>query len=228
VKTDRSDLGKQTLLSREGGDQLPARESGRVAPVAVRASVVVDAECSGGNETESNIAIARQGRLSSAPVTELLAKWGAGDEEALRDLVPLIYQELRRLAHRYLQGERPDHTLRSTALVHEAYLRLSKQKQVQFQNRAHFFAVSAQLMRQILVEYARKHGAAKRGGGCKVSLEDAPSPFEGRGIELVALDDALKGLAQLDAQQSWIVECVSLAVFLSRRRRRCWAFHRLQ
>jgi RNA polymerase sigma factor (TIGR02999 family) len=145
-------------------------------------------------------------RLSSAPVTELLAKWAAGDEEALRELVPLIYQELRRLAHRYMQRERPDHTFQSTALVHEAYLRFSKQEHVEFQNRAHFFAVAAQLMRQILVEYARRHRAAKRGGGCKVSLEDAPPPFEGRGIELVALDDALKGLARLDPQQSRIVE----------------------
>lgn len=120
--------------------------------------------------------------------------------------MPLIYQELRRLAHRYMQRERPDHTFQSTVLVHEAYLRLSKQKHVEFQNRAHFFAVAAQLMRQILVEYARRHRAAKRGGGCKVSLEDAPPPFEGRGIELVALDDALKELARLDPQQSRIVE----------------------
>ena len=145
-------------------------------------------------------------RLSSAPVTELLAKWAAGNEGALRDLVPLVYRELRRLAHRYLQRERPDHTFESAALVHEAYLRLSKQKHVEFQNRAHFFAVAAQLMRQILVEYARRHRAAKRDGGCKVSLEDAPPPFAGRGIELVALDDALKGLARLDPQQSRIVE----------------------
>jgi RNA polymerase sigma factor (TIGR02999 family) len=145
-------------------------------------------------------------RRSSAPVSELLAKWRAGDEEALRDLVPLIYQELHRLAHRYLQRERPDHTLQSTALVHEAYLRLSKQKQVQFQNRSHFFAVSAQLMRQILVDYAKSHRAAKRGGGTKLSLEEAPWLSEERGVELVLLDDALNGLARLDPQQSRIVE----------------------
>jgi RNA polymerase sigma factor (TIGR02999 family) len=145
-------------------------------------------------------------RLSPAAVTELLAKWGAGDEEALHNLVPLVYRELRRLAHRYLQRERPDHTLQSTALVHEAYLRLSKQKQVTFQNRAHFFAVSAQLMRQILVEYARSHRAAKRGGGYKLSLEEAPWLSEERRVELVLLDDALNGLARLDLQQSRVVE----------------------
>lgn len=145
-------------------------------------------------------------RLSSASVSQLLAKWKAGDEQALRDLVPLIYEELHRLAHRYLQKERPDHTLQSTALVHEAYLRFSKQKQVGFQNRAHFFAASAQLMRQILVDYARSHRAGKRGGGYKLSIEEAPWLSEERGADLVLLDDALKGLAKLDPQQSRIVE----------------------
>lgn len=145
-------------------------------------------------------------RLSSASVSQLLEKWRAGDEEALRDLVPLIYEELHRLAHRYLQRERPDHTLQSTALVHEAYLRFSKRKQVDFQNRAHFFAASAQLMRQILVDYARSHHAGKRGGGYKLSIEETPWLCEERGADLVLLDDALKGLAKLDPQQSRIVE----------------------
>lgn len=145
-------------------------------------------------------------RLPSASVSQLLAKWRAGDEEALRDLVPLIYEELHRLAHRYLQRERPDHTLQSTALVHEAYLRFRKQKQVEFQNRAHFFAASAQLMRQILVDYARSHRAGKRGGGYKLSIEEAPWLCEERGADLVQLDDALKGLAKLDPQQCRIVE----------------------
>ncbi len=107
--------------------------------------------------------------LSSQPVSELLAKWQAGDQEAFRALVPLVYNELRRLAHRYLRKERPDHTLQSTALVHEAYLRLTRQEAVHFENRAHFFAISAQLMRQILVEYARRRRAAKRDGGYKVT-----------------------------------------------------------
>ena len=145
-------------------------------------------------------------RLSSKPVSELLAKWEAGDGEALRALVPLIYNELRRVAHHYLRSERPDHTLQSTALVHEAYLRLIKQKPAHFENRAHFFAVSAQLMRQILVEYARRRRAAKRDGGHRLTLEDAQSLLKGRSVDLAALDDALNGLARLDARQSRIVE----------------------
>ena len=145
-------------------------------------------------------------RLSSKPVSELLAKWEAGDGEALRALVPLIYNELRRLAHHYLRSERPDHTLQSTALVHEAYLRLVKQEPAHFENRAHFFAVSAQLMRQILVEWARRRGAAKHDGGYKLTLEDAQSLLKGHGVDLAALDDALNGLARLDARQSRIVE----------------------
>jgi RNA polymerase sigma factor (TIGR02999 family) len=102
-------------------------------------------------------------------VAELLAKWGAGDQEALNALVPLVYGELRSLAHRYLRHERPDHTLQSTALVHEAYLRLRKQGIQEFENRAHFLAISAQLMRQILVEYARTRNAAKRNPGSWLS-----------------------------------------------------------
>jgi len=145
-------------------------------------------------------------RLSSKPVSELLAKWEAGDGEALRALVPLIYNELRRLAHHYLRSERPDHTLQSTALVHEAYLRLVKQEPAHFENRAHFFAVSAQLMRQILVEWARRRGAAKHDGGYKLTLEDAQSLLKGHSVGLAALDDALNGLARLDARQSRIVE----------------------
>ena len=143
---------------------------------------------------------------SSHPVSELLAKWKAGDQEALQDLVPLIYNELRRLARRYLQKERPDHTLQSTDLMHEAYLRLTKQRPMHFENRAHFFAVSAQLMRQILVEYARRRRTVKRDGGYKLTLDDAVSLVKGRSTDLVALDDALNGLSQFDAQQSRIVE----------------------
>jgi len=144
--------------------------------------------------------------LSFEPITELLAKWEAGDEEAFRALVPRVYKELRRLAHHYLQKERPDHTLQTTALVHEAYVRLARQEPVRFESRAHFFAVSAQLMRQILVEYARRRLAAKRHGGCKVTLEGAASLLEKPAVDLMALDDALKGLARLDPQQSRIVE----------------------
>jgi RNA polymerase sigma factor (TIGR02999 family) len=145
-------------------------------------------------------------QLSPEPISALLAQWQAGDEEAFRALVPLVYNELRRLAHRYVQRERPDHTLQSTALVHEAYLRLSQQEAVHFENRAHFLAVAAQLMRQILVEYARRRRAAKRDGGYKITLDGAASLLKQQTVDLMALDDALNGLARLDPQQSRIVE----------------------
>ena len=145
--------------------------------------------------------------LPSQPVSELLAKWRDGDEESLRRLVPLVYHELRRLAHYQLRKEHPGHTLQSTALVHEAYLRLQKQEQVRFENRAHFFAVCALLMRQILVQYARRQKAAKRhGGGTRLTLNDAVELMKNQNVDLLALDDALDGLAKLDAQQSQIVE----------------------
>lgn len=143
---------------------------------------------------------------SSNLVTELLAKWGVGDQEALEELVPLVYDELRRVAHRYLRHERPDHTLQSTALVHEAYLRLQKQGAKEFENRAHFFAISAQLMRQILVEHARRRLAAKRAGGHRLALDDSVSLVKSKSVDLVLLDDALTGLARLDPRQSRIVE----------------------
>jgi RNA polymerase sigma factor (TIGR02999 family) len=145
--------------------------------------------------------------LSSQPVSELLAKWQAGDEGAFHALVPVVYNELRRLAHHYLRKERPDHTLQSAALVHEAYLRLAGQEEpVHFENRAHFIAVLAQLMRQILVEYARRRGAAKRDGGFQVTLDSAERLLKERTVDLIVLDDALKGLSRLDPQQSRIVE----------------------
>src|SRR6267378_4267749 len=142
----------------------------------------------------------------SQPVSELLAKWRAGDEESLERLLPLVYNELRRLAHNYLRKERPGHTLQSAALVHEAYLCLMKQEPMEFENRAHFFAVCAQLMRQILVQYARRRNAAKRDGGYKLTLDESLVPARSRSVNLIALDDALSGLAKLDQQQSRIVE----------------------
>ena len=143
---------------------------------------------------------------TSQPISELLAKWRTGDEESLRRLVPLVYNELRRLAHYELRKERPDHTLQSTALVHEAYLCLAKQHPMNFENRVHFFAVCAQLMRQILVQYARRRRAAKRDGGHKLTLDGVIALPKSRSVDVVALDDALKGLASLDPQQSRIVE----------------------
>jgi RNA polymerase sigma factor (TIGR02999 family) len=143
--------------------------------------------------------------LPPKTVSELLATWHAGNDEALRAAIPLVYDELRRVAHHYLQKERPGHTLQSTALVHEAYMRLERQGAAEFKNREHFLAICAQLMRQILVEYARSRNAGKRDGGFRLELDDALA-FKTRSVDMVALDDALKELAKLDQQQSRIVE----------------------
>jgi RNA polymerase sigma factor (TIGR02999 family) len=143
---------------------------------------------------------------ASQPVSDLLAEWRSGEEKSLQRLVPLVYNELRRLAHYYLRDERPDHTLQTTALVHEAYLCLTKQKPVQFENRSHFFAVCAQLMREILVQYARRRKAAKRDGGYKLSLDSAVAMLGRRSVDMVALDDALNRLARLEPQQCRVVE----------------------
>jgi RNA polymerase sigma factor (TIGR02999 family) len=137
-------------------------------------------------------------------VTELLRRWRKGDQEALDSLVPLVYEELRRVAHNHLRQERSDHTLQSTALVHEAYLRLVEGT-VEFQNREHFFAVASQLMRQILVDYARRHRSKKRDGGFKLIVDEAIR-LPTKAVDLVDLDDALKDLARMDVQQSRVVE----------------------
>lgn len=146
-------------------------------------------------------------QTSSRQVSKLLLSWGKGDPGAREALIPLVYDELRRLARRHLRGERPDHTLQSAALVHEAYLRLIRQEQPQWQNRAHFFGVAAQLMRHILVDHARRRAAAKRGAGApRLTLDaDVALPQE-REVDVVALDDALKQLAALDEQASRVVE----------------------
>ena len=143
---------------------------------------------------------------SPGPVSQLLKNWREGDSEALDALVPLVYADLRRLAHRYLQTQRPDHTLQSTALVHEAYLRLAKREKMRFENRAHFFAVLARIMRQILVDYARNQHAAKRDAGIKLVLDEAIAPGPLRQVNVVVLDDALQGLSRLDSRQGQIVE----------------------
>jgi RNA polymerase sigma factor (TIGR02999 family) len=144
---------------------------------------------------------------SSNPVTALLIRWREGDPQALEALMPLVYEELRRLAHYYLQRERREHTLQSTALVHEAYLRLAGQNAPQWQNRAHFFGIAAHLMRQILVEYARGHSAAKRGGSaCKLTLDEAELLTSQVDVDVVALDRALTELSEVDVQQGRIVE----------------------
>ncbi len=139
-------------------------------------------------------------------VSELLEQWTDGDGRALDALFPLVYDELRRLARSYLRSERAGHTLQSTALVHEAYLRLVNQN-ASWQNRAHFFGIAAQMMRRILVDHARTHNAARRGeGACKVTLDEEIAGVEQRDINVLAVDEALTRLAQFDAQQSRIVE----------------------
>ncbi len=146
----------------------------------------------------------------SAPqqrVTELLAQWSNGDNAALAELTPLIYEELRRLAHHQMAGQRPGHTLQTTALVNEAYLRLADQTNPSWQNRAHFFAVAARAMRQILVDYARSQQSQKRGGGAlKVELDEAAlvSPTEAK--EIIDLHEALERLATLDSRKAQVVE----------------------
>ena len=143
---------------------------------------------------------------SPKEITRLLVAWGDGDESALEGLTPLVYDELRRLAHHYMSQERPGHALQTTALVNEAYLRLIDWKNVHWQSRAHFFAVSAQLMRRILVDFARTQGYAKRGGGAlQVTLDEAVVSGE-KGADIVALDEALRSLAELDERQSKVVE----------------------
>ena len=144
--------------------------------------------------------------VPSQPVSELLVRWKAGDQGALENLVPLVYKELREIAHYHLQRERPGHTLQSTALVHEAYLRLADQKPFEADNRAHFLAVASRLMRQILVDYARSHAAAKRGADLRVELDAALILPQERNAEVIALDEALKRLSQTDEQQGQIVE----------------------
>src|SRR6266581_2345133 len=144
---------------------------------------------------------------SSIDVTLLLKRYGNGDADALAELIPQVYDELHRLASCYLHGERVDHTLQTTALVHEAYLRLVDQKQVEWNNRNHFFGVAAQMMRRILVDHARKHVSLKRGGSfSRISLEEAAVFSRERPRELIAVDELLTRLASLDPQGSRIVE----------------------
>ena len=140
-------------------------------------------------------------------VTRLLSEWGDGNQQALEALVPLIYKELRNLAHNFLYRERPGHTLQTTALVHEAYLKLIDQNDARWQNRAHFFAIAAQAMRRILIDSARKHAAAKRGGPqAELSLDEVADIALEPDSNLLKLDEALNQLAKIDPRQSRIVE----------------------
>ena len=144
---------------------------------------------------------------SPSTITQLLIRWRNGDQAVLHELVPQVYSELRRLAEHYLRQERPYHTLQATALVHEAYLRLANEKEIDWQNRAHFFGIAAARMRHILVDHARSREAAKRGGGAyRLSLSEADQLAEQRDVNLLALDEALERLDALDAQKARIVE----------------------
>ena len=142
---------------------------------------------------------------SAGNVTELLVGWNRGDEDALRTLLPLVYGELRRLATRYLRHERPDHVLQTTALVHEAYLRLTDKKGVPWRNRTHFYAIAARMMRQVLVDSARRRDAAKR-RGMKISLKETLPAEASDLVDLISLNDALTALAALNARQARVVE----------------------
>jgi RNA polymerase sigma factor (TIGR02999 family) len=140
-------------------------------------------------------------------ITQLLAAWREGNQSALDELYPLVYDELHRLARRYMSRERKGHTLQTTALINEAYVRLVDQKNVHWANRSHFFAISAQIMRRILIDHARRHAYAKRGGGARqVSLDETATMTQGDFSEFLRLDEALKSLAQLDPRRSQVVE----------------------
>jgi len=139
-------------------------------------------------------------------VTQLLAAWSNGDRSAIDKLLPLVRDELHQLAHRYMSRERPNHTLQTTALVNEAYLKLVDQRVVRWQNRAHFFGIAAEIMRRILIDHARRHLGAKRGGGNTISLDDVAVVSDERAAELVSLDDALTALAKVDERKARVVE----------------------
>ena len=178
-------------------------------------------------------------------VSQLLRAWAAGDVHARDDLVPLVYHELRKRASGYLRHERPDHTLQATALVHEAFMRLAGQDRVAWQNRGHFFAVAAQMMRRILVDYARERQAAKRpGAAVRVDLDESIQAPEAPGSDILMLDEALNELATMDPRQGQIVELryfgglseqeVADTLSVSRatvtrewRRARAWLYHRI-
>jgi RNA polymerase sigma-70 factor (ECF subfamily) len=157
--------------------------------------------------TQNHTRLAVMPDTSPHQITQLLIEWSNGDRAALDKLMPLVYDELRSLARHYMRQERADHTLQTTALVHEAYVRLIDYRKIRWQRRAHFFAIAAQLMRRILVDYARANGRIKRGGlALRVALDEGAILSEQRSVELIALDDALTKLAALDARKSQVVE----------------------
>jgi RNA polymerase sigma-70 factor (ECF subfamily) len=145
------------------------------------------------------------GEPADGDISKLLRAWSDGDQEALGKLTPIVYEELHRLARQYMNGERPGHSLQTTALVNEAYVRLVDYKRMQWQDRSHFFAVSSQVMRRILVEYARRHNLKRGGGAQHISLDEAAA-LEGKAPNLIALDDAMNALAKFDPRKVQVVE----------------------
>ena len=156
--------------------------------------------------SESDEGAEKPDESAMGDISTLLRAWRDGDQSALEKLTPIVYDELHRLARRYMKGERPGNSLQATALVNEAYIRLVDYERMQWQNRAHFFAVSAQLMRRILVEHARRHNLKRGGGVPHVSLEEAAEVDGNRATDLVALDDAINALARLDPRKAQVVE----------------------
>lgn len=144
--------------------------------------------------------------VKSPQITQLLVEWGGGNQSALENLIPLVYEELRRIAKRYMRQQSAGHTFQTTELIHEAYLKLAKQEEQNWQNRAHFFGVAAQAMRHILVDYARSKQSQKRGGWQKVTLDEKVALSIERSEEMLSLDEALKRLAELDERKSRVVE----------------------
>jgi RNA polymerase sigma factor (TIGR02999 family) len=182
------------ILSRERISRVGLENHGR--------SVIIRASYRTASQTKGEAMIP-----ASQDVTRLLVDWSNGDQAALEKLLPLVNAELRQLARRYMRRESPGHTLQTSALVNEAYLRLIDQRNVQWQNRAHFFGIAAQLMRRILIDHARSHHYAKRGGGAlRVSLDEAAAVTEARAAELLAVDEALEKLTTMDARKGRIVE----------------------
>jgi RNA polymerase sigma factor (TIGR02999 family) len=148
----------------------------------------------------------QSGEAAVEDISKLLRAWSDGDQRALEGLTPIVYNQLRRLAHHYMKRERPGHSLQTTALVNEAYMRLVDYERMQWQDRAHFFAVSAQLMRRILVDHARRHNLKRGGGAQHVSLDEAAVVGGDRAADLVALDDAMNALARVDPRKVQVVE----------------------
>ena len=145
--------------------------------------------------------------FATPDITRLLVEWGGGDQAALDELMPVVHAELQKLAHSYMRRENFAHTLQTTALVNEAYLRLIDQKSVQWQSRAHFFGIAAQMMRRILIDHARSHEYAKRGGkAAKISLDDVAEISDEKATEMIALDEALTELTKIDARRGRVVE----------------------